>query len=73
MTKSLEKFSVQWMQVAGFLNLPDYVINSIHVSRLEDDKASLRKVVEWWFKNTANPEWSAIRKISVKGIIKSKL
>jgi hypothetical protein len=45
------------------LSLPYTVISSIQVSRLPSNQASLRKVVEWWFQNTANPEWSTIHHI----------
>jgi hypothetical protein len=45
------------------LGIPFPVIGSIQVSRLPNDQASLRKVVEWWFQNTPNPEWSTIHQI----------
>ena len=50
------------------LGVPDHVLNSIIVSRLKDDTASLRKVIEWWFKNTPNPEWNDIQQLT-KGTV----
>ena len=64
---SLEQHAEQWIKIAGLLEIPDYVISSIQVSRLQNDKASLRRVVEWWFKNTHNPEWNAIQDVLIKG------
>ena len=29
------------------------------VSRL-DDRSSLKKVVQWWFMNSTNPEWNTV-------------
>ena len=58
--KTLEPISKRWIEVATLLELPDTIISSIQVSRLPNNLASLRKVVEWWFQNTANPEWNAI-------------
>ena len=59
--KALDTMADQWIKVADPLNVPSTVVDSILVSRLQDDRASLRRVVEWWFRNTANPEWSAIQ------------
>ena len=64
---ALGDYSVQWLKIADMLDVPEYVSNSILVSRLKDDQASLRRVIKWWFKNNPNPEWSAIEK--VKGIL----
>ena len=50
----------QWIKIANLLKVPDLIVDSIVVSRLQDDKASLQRVVEWWFKNTPNPEWNVI-------------
>ena len=61
------KLSDQWVSVAGELNVPDYVLNSIVVSHLRDDEASLRKVIEWWFNYTPSPEWSTIQKLRGMG------
>ena len=58
----IETFSGQWIKVAELLKVNRDIVDSILVSRLTDT-TSLRKVVEWWFMNTANPEWSAIEKI----------
>ena len=62
--KILERWSDKWVQVANLLNLPTSVISTINVltSHQPDmnDKAALYKVIEWWFVNTANPEWTAI-------------
>ena len=52
----------QWIRVSKLLGVPTAVSDSILVSRLNDE-SSLRRVVEWWFKNTANPEWTAINAI----------
>jgi hypothetical protein len=61
--KSFEHVSNHWIEIATELGIPSPVINSIQVSRLPNDQASLRKVVEWWFQNTPNPEWSTIHQI----------
>lgn len=61
--KRLEHLSDQWVMVANRLPLPGSITNSIQVSRLPDDHASLRKVVEWWFKNTPNPDWDTIQEV----------
>lgn len=61
--QALINFSDQWIKIAELLHVPDYVISSILVSRLENDQASLRKVIEWWFKDEPNPEWIAIEKV----------
>ena len=47
------------MKVASFLKVDDDVVNSVLVSRL-DNKSSLKKIVQWWFINTANPEWKTV-------------
>ncbi len=61
--KVLDKMSEQWIRISELLGVPDTVVNSILVSRLQD-KDSLQRIVEWWFKNTANPEWTAIQNIT---------
>ena len=58
----LDEFSDQWMKVASFLRVDDVVVNSVLVSRL-DDQSSLRKIVQWWFMNTANPEWKTVLEV----------
>jgi hypothetical protein len=58
-----EHFSGRWIEIATKLGLPYQIISSIQVSRLPSDQASLRKVVEWWFLNTANPEWSTVHQV----------
>ena len=61
--KHLSPMTDKWIEIAAQLNVPTSVVDSILVSRLQDDGASLRKVVVWWFKNTANPEWNVIDRI----------
>lgn len=58
-TKTLAPVVDQWIKVAGVLDVPQTVIENVLVSRLSD-KSSLQRVVEWWFKNTPNPEWTTI-------------
>ena len=59
--KYLYQMSNQWIHVANELELPSFVISSIQVSQLDNDLASLRKVVEWWFGYNANPEWKTLQ------------
>ncbi len=61
--KALDTMAQQWIMVAELLRVPNAVVNNITVARLQDDKASLRRAVEWWFKKTANPEWTTIQEI----------
>ena len=61
--KNLDKMSNWWIRVANELEIPTFVIKSIQASRLDNDQASLRRVVEWWFKNTVNPEWKVIQQL----------
>ena len=61
--KHLDQMSNQWIHVANELELPSFVISSIQVSQLDNDKASLRRVVEWWFQYTDNPEWKTIQQL----------
>ena len=56
----LLKLSDQWIRVASLLHLPGSVIDVITVSCQKDSHVALRKVVEWWFMNNANPEWDQI-------------
>lgn len=60
--KALEPMVNQWIKIAELLSVPNSVVDSILVSRLNDEN-SLQRVVEWWFKNTANPEWKIIKEI----------
>ena len=55
----LYPLSDQWVTVANKLHLSANVIYSIQASHASDH-ASLKMVVEWWFQNTANPEWNTI-------------
>ena len=59
----LDPLSCQWVKVANRLLLPSNIVNSIQVSRLPSDQASLRKVIEWWFQNTSNPDWGTIQEV----------
>ena len=58
----------KWVKVAELLNVPTDIVDSILASHLNDDAASLQKVVEWWFRNTAKPEW-----VTINNILESKL
>ncbi len=60
--KALDKMAEQWIRVSTLLGVPDTIVNSILVYQLQD-RDSLQRIVEWWFKNTANPEWTAIQEI----------
>ena len=68
-TSTLEKISKEWIRIAQLLDVPSNIINIIHVSHLKDDKMKLKKVVEWWFKNTPNPEWKIIQVVLEKGML----
>ena len=59
----LLKLSDQWIRVASSLGLPSSVTDIITVSSRMDAQVALRKVVEWWFMNNANPEWNDILKV----------
>ena len=59
----LVKLSDQWIRVASLLGLPSSVTDVITVSCRKDNQVALRKVVEWWFMNNANPEWDDILNI----------
>ena len=60
--KALDTIKDQWIRISELLGVPSSVVNSILVSQLSDEE-SLKKSVEWWFRNTANPEWTTIQKI----------
>ena len=62
----LDHLSSQWVTVANRLLLPCRIVNSIQVSRLPSDQACLRKVIEWWFQNTPNPNWETIQEVLQK-------
>lgn len=73
--KRLEKISNKWITVANILKLPTSVISTINALTLHQptmgDSGALYKVIEWWFVNTANPEWTAIdRMLYLLGIHK---
>ena len=59
----LLKLSDQWIWVASLLGLPSSVIDVITVSCQKDNQVALKKVVEWWFMNNANPEWDDIHQV----------
>ena len=61
--KFLEHLSSQWSDVARKLEIPDLIVTRIKVSRLRNDRAYLKKVVEWWFQNTPNPNWDTIQEV----------
>ena len=54
--------------MASFLGVPGAVIHTITVSSQKDNQVALRKAVEWWFKNCANPEWDQIHQILISGL-----
>ena len=60
--KFLQHLSNDWLKVANRLPLPSRIVTNIPVSRLSD-QASLRKVIEWWFQNTPNPDWGTIQEV----------
>ena len=63
---SLLQLSDKWIVVASSLGVPSSAIDVINVSSRRDDQVALRKVVEWWFMNTANPEWNQVYDILIK-------
>ena len=60
--KTLRPWSERWMNVAEILQVPSEVISKIRVitTGKQSEDSALYKVVEWWFKNSPNPEWTAI-------------
>ena len=64
----LLQLSDKWIVVASSLGLPSSAIDVINVSSQRDNQVALRKVVEWWFMNTANPEWDQIHQVSNQGM-----
>ena len=63
---SLLQLSDKWIVVASSLGVPSSAIDVINVSSRRDDQVALRKVVEWWFMNTANPEWNQVYDVLIK-------
>ena len=63
--KTLRPWSERWINVAELLGVPTAVISKIRVitTRQKSQDTALYKVVEWWFKNSPNPEWSAISEV----------
>ena len=63
--KHLRQWSNMWIKIAELLGVPSSVISTISVitTHQRSDETALYKVVEWWFKNTANPEWTAIHHV----------
>ena len=59
----LLKLSDRWIWVASLLRLPSSVTDVITVSCQKDNQVALRKVVEWWFMNNANPGWDDIHQV----------
>ena len=64
----LLQLSDKWIVVASSLGLPSSAIDVITVSSRRDNQVALRKVVEWWFTNTANPEWNQIHQVLNQGM-----
>lgn len=48
--------------MAKILQVDNLIADSILVSRL-NDATSLNRIVEWWFMNSLNPEWSDVLKV----------
>ena len=71
--KVLEPWSEKWIQVSNLLDIPNSVVNSINVLISHqpnmNDLSALYKVVEWWFVNTASPEWTTIDNIIAEQLI----
>ena len=63
--KTLRPWSERWINVAEDLEIPGEVISKIRVitTGQQSDDTALYKVVEWWFKNSPNPEWTAIAEV----------
>ena len=64
----LLRLSNKWIVVASSLGLPSSAIDVINVSSRRDNQVALRKVMEWWFMNTANPEWNQIHQVLNQGM-----
>ena len=63
--ETLRPWSVRWINVAEILQVPSEVISKIGViaTGKQSEDSALYKVVEWWFKNSPNPEWTAILRV----------
>ena len=63
----LTKWSDKWIIIAELLKVPSSVISTIRVitAHQQSEDTALRKVVEWWFINTPNPELTAIDDVIV--------
>ena len=64
----LIQLSDKWIVVASSLGVPSSAIDVINVSSRRDNQVALRKVVEWWFMNTSNPEWNQVHQVLNQGI-----
>lgn len=64
------EWSEKWIKIAQLLDVPSSVISTIRVitSQQQGDEPALRKVIEWWFSKNANPKWSVIDQVLLKGI-----
>ena len=60
--KKLAQWSDKWISIAEGLKVPSAVISTIRVitTHQQSKDAALYRVVEWWFANSPNPEWSTI-------------
>ena len=61
----LHPWSEKWITVAELLKVPSEVISKIRIvtTGQQSDDTALYKVVQWWFKNSPNPEWTAISEV----------
>ena len=64
----LLQLSDKWIVVASSLGVPSSAIDVINASSRRDNQVALRKVVEWWFMNTSNPEWNQVHQVLNQGI-----
>ena len=63
--KTLRPWTERWINVAQLLKVPSDVISKIRVitTGQQSEDTALYKVVEWWFKNSPNPEWTTISEV----------
>ena len=63
--KTLRPWFEKWIYVAKLLRIPSEVISKVGVitTRQQSEDTALYKVVEWWFKNSPNPEWTTVSEI----------
>ena len=63
--KALRPWSEKWINVAELLEIPSEVISKIRIitTGQQSEDTALYKMVEWWFKNSSNPEWTAISEV----------